>query len=325
MILLTLFLFSICFSTIYNGREYKNVIISMIYIFIFCLFSELGVRHNAKLYLESMFKALSILVIVNFILLLIYPNGLYQTEYYHNEFHFLATKNGFIAYILPTIVAGQICKKLKSSVSSKYITLVELISIITIFITGSSTSIVGLLMFILLIILLKKHTLGTFINYKSLFITYIFFSFGITVFRIQNIFSFFIETILNKSLNFTGRTDIWDVAIGMIKNAFIIGNGADFNTGILQIGNTYYYSHNMLLEILVIGGVVALSLFLIITYRVGKQLKLRQSSISYILVAGICSFFIMSITESYILANGFYLFLILSVNIKNFEKYIQKE
>ena len=51
------------------------------------------------------------------------------------------------------------------------------------------------------------------------------------------------------------RTEIWDVAIKMIKKRPIIGFGWDINNGNILIGSTYYYSHNMLLEIMVSGGI----------------------------------------------------------------------
>lgn len=68
--------------------------------------------------------------------------------------------------------------------------------------------------------------------------------------------------LVGKDSTLTGRIYIWREAIIMIKSSilnFVIGYGNTTN-GYIRYNNTYYTSHNMILEILLKWG-IALVLF----------------------------------------------------------------
>lgn len=73
--------------------------------------------------------------------------------------------------------------------------------------------------------------------------------------QITTVFEPIFELVGNDS-TLTGRIYIWREAIIMIKSSilsFVIGYGNTTN-GYIRYNNTYYTSHNMILEILLKGG-----------------------------------------------------------------------
>lgn len=142
-------------------------------------------------------------------------------------------------------------------------------------------------------------------TFKKLFIIYLMIFFGIIVFRMQDIFSFFIEDILHKDLTFTGRTLAWDMALEQIKENMFIGYGT-INGGRLTILNVWanadpVSAHSFFLEVALQGGLIGIALFVMAYWFAGRELiKNKNVKLIILISTSIFAVLIMYITEGWI-------------------------
>lgn len=319
-IFLSMFLFFVWISiSTYIGKEnVQHVVLSALYAFSFSIYFRDGLQYNRKYIIKSLYYVILTLVIVNLILFITLPNGIIMSSYYSNKIHFLGTKNGFTGYVEPLLVLGFIQNNRKYC--NKFVFVFSLlVSIITAFISDSSTGILSVFVLLLLISLQKNRNIDL-KRYKKYIVVLLVISFFIVFFRIQNYFSFFIEGVFGKSVDLTNRTVIWDAAIIKIKQSPIIGSGLNQYTGSILIGNTYYYSHNLILELLVSSGIIGLILYLnifIISFknyiRGTKNFVFNRNDYydKKIAIFGIISFLITAITEAPLFKLYLYMCLVL--------------
>ena len=72
--------------------------------------------------------------------------------------------------------------------------------------------------------------------------------------------SYFVVFVLNKSLTYSSRTDIWDKTIESIRMNMLIGNGYMNATDVIKIIGMQN-SHNMYLWHAFQGGIIYLTIF----------------------------------------------------------------
>lgn len=229
-------------------------------------------------------------------------NGIYE------YFSFLSSDNGTAGYIFPALYISMIeidCvgDRKKKSNWAKFLCLFCVI-ILNELRMWSATTLVGTFLLVVYLVFIR--------NNKSISIKYILYgsiilNIGITIFRIQNLFSYFIEHFLNKTLTFTGRTVIWDWALRRFWNNPLIGNGMD------GIGSARYID-NLIVQLLYRGGIILFFAFVIYFFmalRKGKLLK--PNKINSVRIRDTLFFlaiiFIMSIAESWNSFMGFYIIL----------------
>lgn len=114
------------------------------------------------------------------------------------------------------------------------------------------------------------------------------------------IFSGFIEGVLHKSITFTGRNLLWQEALQLINNNPYIGYGR-VSTNYISIWGGKYSSHNIILELLLQGGIVALIPFLVIIFKAIKMLnKYRNSDLGNMLFMALFLMFISLMMEAFV-------------------------
>ena len=167
---------------------------------------------------------------------------------------------------------------------------------------------------------LERNMPGGFGNLYRVFFFLLIFT-AIYVLKIQNLFSTLIIYLLGKDLTFTGRVGLWDRAIEMIKEKWFFGWGNKNYGSIILRDYYYWYAHNLLLDILLEGGVVTLGTFGLLLYRLGKSLKGCVSSpiVSKCLKA-IAVFAVFSLVESYFNSVYFYIPMIVAASSAMEEK-----
>ena len=238
-------------------------------------------------------------------------NGIYE------HFSFLSSDNATAGYILPAIflcmldMDNQPQKKNKSSI----IKLVLVLALATLneIRMWSATALVGIILILIYIFFLRNIRS---IKMKWLFFGSVLLNIGITLFRIQNLFSFVIEKMLNKTLTFTGRTVIWDWALNQFIKNPIFGNGAD--------GNGLYYIDNLIVQLLYRGGIVLLLTFLLFMFLSIKDsgaLK-NENMLTRDILFMLSTVCIMSIAESWNSFMGFYIIIIFSVYMNKINRKI---
>lgn len=242
--------------------------------------------------IKANFIYFSFLIITNAILTLIFPHGLNESAYDSARINFLGKDNHLSLIFLITVV---FCV-LYSNIYRKSLTPLFVLGIIilTEFYYFSGTGMVALTVLIIyLLILSKSKAINQFIKPITVLILYLIIE-GMFVF-LQNIENFsFIFKILGKDATFTDRIYYWDAGIAQFLNSPIIGCGS----GIVNLWDNGYYSHNVLLDVLMKGGLIGAILWLAMVFVPFFKLKLHKNktTISFMSVV-LLSFLMVGLME----------------------------
>lgn len=318
IVLMILYYVSLIVSSFFNKNDYMDLInTSLITIFGCYILFEL-LRVDLKNALNAFLIILEIYVYINFITLIIWPNGLLEAQTEYPKW-FLGIDNLHIVYILPAIVVSYIysylnSKEKKISVRSKIFTLVCVVSLI---LRMSITSIIGITAFIVVNVLLNLIKERKIINFYSVYVFMIGLYLAVVMFRLQNVFAFLITDILGKDLTFTGRTYVWDYVIKSIMRKPLFGYG-----NVKLIENIYFnnwvhnfsHPHNLMLNILFKGGIFSFGIFTSILINLAQRMKKFSNEKVYnVVLSFIFTFLLMSLTEVFNLEYFFAILVIIGV------------
>lgn len=166
---------------------------------------------------------------------------------------------------------------------------------------GSTTSTVGISLITLYIIFHKqiKHPFVFIIAFGGIYIAFI----VLIVFMGNTIEDYplalyFVENILEKNATFTTRTDIWLDTIDLISKHPWIGYGyrsVEWNAQ--QIGASG--PHNLWLEIMLYGGIIAVSGFLVLILQSMISIYRSNTTAATVVGVGLCVLMLMSLFETY--------------------------
>lgn len=302
------------FSTIINQGAIWYSLVNTASVISILLFMELY-KGNEKILINVLMILGELLCYGNLISIYLFPNGLYESELYWQNW-ILGNRNLFTAYLIVFCLVAYIYRGNGGGKFREWGIYIG--SFMNVFLVKSTTSIIGFALMILLILISRvwkktfKVPIFVWINFTAFV--------AIVVFRIQNIFSVFIENILRKTLSFTGRTDLWDTVIQFVKESPFIGYGIqDTVVTTTRLGfNWASHAHNMFLQQLYTGGIPQFLLYIYLIYLSYKALnyysdKFQIQGCAIILFV----FLIMCLMEVYSSSFIFLLYYLL-FNIHNF-------
>ncbi len=291
-----LFLFTMFLSSIINSQSLLNIISFVFHVFVLCLVVDYGISNDTKLFLNSFEMLLSILICVNFLTVITYPEGMYINNLGFRYNWLLGYKNSHISYVMPAIFISFINSYYTFNKLKLRNILLLIISIISTIMVDNSTGLFALSLiscFLLLSKLFKKRK--NILNIFSYSIINISLFFGIVIARVQNYFSTIIVDVLHRDLTFTGRTYIWDKVLLMIQRSKIFGYGKTF-----QYTDTIVSSHNQILEILYKNGILGLIGYLLVVFNSFRELwKYREYKVVQFMSFIMFTYFVMMLTEAY--------------------------
>lgn len=323
-VLMTMYYLIYFISTMLNGgSQFAGIIRAYIVSFNLLVLMNYYISRNPKVYFKSASCFFSILIIIEIITMLLYPDGLYYANNI-NPHYFLGHRNNTIEYLFPAI-AFVFCSSIINNNKSKKSYLFLIVCIMCVFYTWSANSIVALLLTTIVIFFNKKFV-KKIINYWNAFCASVAMFFAFIIFKIQDMFSWVISGILHRSLTFTGRTQIWEKSIFYIKKSIIYGYGNE--TPILKSSKIIHMNscHNYFLDFLYSGGIIMLIVILLIVYFTGKKISayieydnLKIKKITHILSGILAGYFIIWFATPVHLNSISYMFLIFSLmyNLKN--------
>ena len=258
-------------STFINSGNYWRALVTAANVICFCMLIEIGIAYSARSFLRALITILGVLIFANFISILLYPNGMYITRFTNNWI--LGYDNVHVLYILPFLCFFAIYTvENNSSALLKWIVL--LVFSLSIYITWSATSVVGVTIWLVFFAMSKLYGVRKVItNFRlQIMISAILF-FSIIIFRVQNLFAFLIVGILGKSLTFTGRTRIWDKALILFNKSPVYGIGVLSTEGNRSYLSGAAHCHNYYLQILYQSGLIGMICFMAIMFLLIKPKK----------------------------------------------------
>lgn len=300
LVVLFFLYFSVIFiSTFIHKGQIFIAFINLVTVVCLCMLIEIGIRNDSFIMIQSLCYLLSTFCYINFVLMIIEPDGIcrYVLSTAWNM-HFVAGKNQMGLFLVGSIIISLLYSYMRYQKIKFFSVLLIIINFSSLVISKTGTGKVGIALALVLIFISKTNRFKQIINYRTLFISAVITFFLIVIIRVQSIFSVIIEQILHKSITFTGRTDLWDLAIELIKESPLLGYGFQ-NGEFLHINNGVYSAHNEFLQKACEGGFISVFIFIMILIACGSTLvKYKEHIVSKIISIGIFSCLIMMMTES---------------------------
>ena len=214
----------------------------------------------------------------------------------------IAYRNSFSRIYIPAIVASVLldaCKGRRFSLRSLILTVAAIIQSCLAF---SATSTVELVFVVIGLLLIQSVAIRRAMNGAVFGIGYLVFFLLFVVLRVQSVFSAFIEGLLRKSLDFTGRTELWDQAIDAVFPNHVLFGCPKGGPPLLNLGDEVFWTaHNGALDITLWGGVLSLLVFVALVATVCMGLyrcRADYPASLYSLVLG--AFLIGALMESFV-------------------------
>lgn len=298
-------------ATIYCGGNYTSLFIAILNALAICLVVEMGLKTDPDALLDGASFTLGLFVLINFATILLFPQGMYEFNTFTQNY-FLGYRNNSIMLFFPAIIFSivrSLRKYNKLTLSSFVITAV---SFATVIIAFSATSVIGMTVFTLFLLLALINKMPTFLNIITYLAINIAYFFGVIILRLQEAFAFIIVDMLGRDLTFTGRTKIWDSALAAFAKSPVFGVGEIENQASRDlIGATH--AHNYYLDLLYKSGLPGFLIFFAILIICGVALyrNRKNGKIPFIVSGAICAFMIMLQSEAYY--NIYYFFSILTL------------
>lgn len=281
-------------------------------VIIFLLLERCYWQNDFKQSLYYIATTFSVLIYLNGLLLIIYPEGLWideewvgrgdATRYLFGNYN----QMGFVGLIG---ITTQAMYTLFTGKGKFNLFLIIIISIASVIFVGSMTSTMGLSVLALYIIfhkILKRPNvfLTVFVILYILFFVVIVWG-GSSVDQIQFLATF-VEDILTKDTTFSNRTEIWSNAVSLIEKKPWLGYGLqDVEWNDDHLGGSG--PHNLWLMFLLQGGIVLLGSFLYIVIQVIKHAAKTVQPSTTVGIVSIFTLFMMSLFETYNIIQVFFL------------------
>ena len=299
ILLLLLFSWLVC-SSILNGHSWimqvPFVMKSLSIRYIFTLYTP-NRKEKIITILSSVF---TFIVYLNFFQLLFFSSIMGYVD--GDKVYLISTNyNQFGAVFMPAIFL-KIIESFQTGCKRSLI-LLFVVCVASVAIEGSATATISILLLLLTVVFVKKYFFLKVENISILVgIVLFFFTFVLPVLSIFNVpfVSSFVEG-LGKDMTFSHRTSIWIYALFQISYSPLIGYGVCDKEWFQLLLSNAVNTHNIVLHVLIQGGVVGLILFAMFVYTGIKQvLSVENKYQRSLLIAVVIIFFLMSQFEVYI-------------------------
>jgi len=143
--------------------------------------------------------------------------------------------------------------------------LIMLLGVIQVVLFNVVTAYVGIIVFVVVaLIIIMWSSSRKIVTMGKITLIGITINILVVVFKIQKYFSFFITQILGRSNTLTGRTEIWDFALEIIKRSPFFGYGVNNSFGaFVPFMGQKWQAHNQYLQLMYDGGGFATILFVV--------------------------------------------------------------
>lgn len=248
----------------------------------------------------------SLLCTLDFLTLIIIPQGLYSTNLY-SGIGFLGYKTERTIYNLCWIIFSAFISVKENQKIGRQSYIAIIISLFASIFSNATGAVLCLLLALGLFILLdlsylcKNYTfLYKIFNYKTIVISYVVVFIVVVLTQNITIISDVAEKLFGKTSTLSGRTNIWIRCLAQFLQSPIIGKGFLSIEKYVKItlAQTGTNAHNLVISLLITGGILALAVFLIFSVKVLYRKKSRMNFTELVLVTGIIDTLFIGISSS---------------------------
>lgn len=271
VILISLILFLII-STLLNEGSISRLLVVWGGFLAVAFVVECFLEDSPREILQALKVTLVILTTLNFITVLMYPDGIWSTSkdlgygYKIEGYWLFGHRNNFGMPILAALFIYSVYDLKTTGRLSIGFFLLSIEALLSVLLTQSASSIVVTIIAIAISLFVDfKFNLKMF-NPFVLLGSYVLIDISIVIFNIQKVFAGFIETVLHRSADLTGRTEIWQIVISKLHETPILGHGIQMpeNNGLTVYNTDYVHAHNAELDILYNSGLAGLLCYIVL-------------------------------------------------------------
>jgi len=217
------------------------------------------------------------LSIVGCLSIFLFPMGFFNASAIERAVYFLGGKNSAVYYYLLFWMFYAICQSNGYIKGNRFLQVFLLVAMtLSTMITKSSSSLVCMLIVGIYMMGIYKSKLIRYMISPKRIIFVMAVLFTIVVFNSKSNIIGVILKLLGRSSTYTGRTEMWEQAIGMIKEHPFIGNGIEISFTIkIGAGQLIYpQAHNFFLDNMAKYGIIPIVILIgSIVFWLGKAFK----------------------------------------------------
>lgn len=282
----------------------SSLLPSLMQIITLTLLLEYGLNNDFEKCMKAFSLLLEIYTYVNFFSIIIFPNGMYESDVYSGHFWFLGYKNVMIRFFLPALCVNSIWTVYKFGKYTIRFYLLLICMLYTEWIVDCKTGLIGIFFVVIMLFMFSRKKLPKFINAKNVSIIVVVVSILFATTSITDVFNDLLVS-LGEEASIGHRINIWKRAIEIIIQNPIFGYGLRNNDEykmLLNVNLGYSYishPHNYVLYTLIQGGLMQLVVVGALFFRTTRKcMKNRDSFAAKMIMYTYIAFFIMGITES---------------------------
>ena len=294
------------------------------------IFTYAALSTNENVYTRATAKVLGGYIIVNLITVLLFPNGMYQSSLYSQNF-FLSYRTAWFTVYLLGLTTALLWHENEKTVSSRnWCFMVIVAAYASMIIEWTATGLFCFTVAGLFIVFWRLSKRRKVLGIKTVMLIEAIVFYVVIIERMMDRFAWLIVGILKKDITLTSRTRIWDNAIRIIKEHYVIGVGR-ISAGEMRnlLGYGASHPHCRYLYLMLCFGVIGLGLFLIAVYYSTKgNVAENKERNNQIVMASLIAMLTACQVES-LSATGGYMYPLLLIaaglhcTAKNERKYIQ--
>ncbi len=273
-----------------------------------CLVFDFWLKRDYRRFMKATQIMLTLLVLGNLVTVLLFPDGMYQTAIYSNNW-LLGHKNGHFAYAMNALLFTMIQSYRKKGQIGIWDLVLMVLCCLSLYLTDALMGLFMTLAFSLLAVALinrshkrnARFLLRLFDLRTMIAATLILFLVTILMNQIPGLLSAVtrISNLLGRKTPFNGRLPIWNAAMELIGQSPLVGYGVVPGARFVEMsglqGGTH--AHSYILNLLIMGGAVCLLEHVLLYGVTIRRLNRNRHFGSYAVGAVIGLYFFAGITN----------------------------
>lgn len=286
----------------------NNALLNYIGGFAMCLIFDYWLRKKYSDFLKVLNLILVALILLNFVTILVFPQGMYETALYKANW-ILGYKNSHFGYVMAALASVTIQAYEKNKKLMFWNNAFLVVACVGLYLVDSVMAFVACSIYAVMAILLINYSnlkpvrrILDFLSVRRIIVATLIIWFVMVFFQNS---SFFTEDISNfmtamgRDSSVSGRVPIWNAAIKYIEKSPIIGYGIIDSNEFVRAsgipGGTH--AHNYILNILIMGGTICLIEHIYMYINIVKHILKNKGFVSYALTFVIGLYFFTGITN----------------------------